>query len=271
MKHLLVFSLTLLSLIPARAERIISDLNFREGDWVLIGVPVHNYQLLPIQSELGTFIMKERQLLQEIQGAWDLDMTFDDNCDYHYELKFYRNGNLQRTLQLNLYCGYITLDGISYRFRPSEFERIRTAARPVDWSRISFGNLDILQKAIKTLDESREIYWYNDIKPYYYSGFFVLNIRDIPWDADPDSILQVISRMIENRMGSQDFYLQEYYTEMIGDFKQSKYFVYCEEVHASAFGPDQYIRWRSHFSQQDTINILAIGLNRRKYQELMQP
>ena len=34
-------------------------MDFSSGDWALVGVPVHNYRMMPIQEELGTFVTKD--------------------------------------------------------------------------------------------------------------------------------------------------------------------------------------------------------------------
>ncbi|MEL7340715.1 MAG: hypothetical protein AAGM67_09535, partial [Bacteroidota bacterium] len=68
----------------AAAKNILADLTLNKGDWALVGVPLHNYQLIPIQQELGTFITKNKRLLAQLQTDWDFERTFEDDCDYHY-------------------------------------------------------------------------------------------------------------------------------------------------------------------------------------------
>ena len=127
--------------------------------------PIHNFQMLPVQSQLGTFVSEDKKLMQSIQTKWDLKMTFRDKCDYHYEMKFYLDGALKRTLKVNLVCGTLYDDGISYQFSPQLFEEVRKSAKPVDWSRITFGNLDLLRKAINVLDNTPGVFWYKDVQP----------------------------------------------------------------------------------------------------------
>lgn len=272
MKYYLFLLLSCGSLQFLYAEKILGDLNFAGGDWTLVGIPTHNNKMLPVQKELGTFLTKDLTCLKDLQKVLDLELTFDDNCDYHYELKFYRDTKLVRTLRLNLYCGYVDLDGLSYDFDPKTFELIRKYAQPVDWSRISFGNLDLLKKAIRTLDASSEVVWYKDIKPYYFSGYFLVEIKEIPWNANYDSLQRTVGEMIKRRTGSDQFYISEYFTSIDEATykKTTRFSVYCEESLAKLYGPGFYLPWRNHFYQSDSIHIIAIGIDRNRYVQLMQ-
>jgi len=269
-QHFLVFMTCLIALLPSlRADRILSNLDFSSGDWSVIGVPIHNVQMLPVQSELGTFVLKDKGLMNRMKQQWDLNMTFQDKCDYHYELKFYRNGDLKRTLKVNLVCATLYDDGLSYSFSPQLFEEIRKIAKPVDWSRISFGNLDVLRKAIRVLDNTPGIYWYKDIQPYRYSGYFMIRVLGIPWEEDIETVHTNVHDMVQERIQSQDFYLQEFLTTVVNDKRAVKYYVYCEKHLADRYGSGQYIPWRTHFTGKDSIQIVAIGVDIRKYMQLM--
>ncbi|GAB4425539.1 MAG: hypothetical protein OHK0039_43220 [Bacteroidia bacterium] len=251
-----------------RAERVIGDLDFRSGEWTMIGVPMHNYKKLPIQEEMGTFITKDQSLMQEIQRNWDLHFTLDDNCDYHYALKFYKQGELERTIYLNLYCGYLTVEGLSYAFDPGEFERFRTRAQAVKWSRISFADMALLKKAIEVLDRSPEVYWYEDVKPYTYPGFCMLNVPNLPWNTDLDSLHQVVSQRVTQHTGSRDFYLQTYITLIQDDRLFARYMLNCDESLAQRL-PGVYMPWRSHFLSRDSVHVVAIGIDEKGYRALM--
>lgn len=252
------------------ADKVISDLNFLKGDWAIVGVPVHNYQMLPIQNELKTFLSKDRALMLEIQAKWDLPVTFEDKCDYHYALKFYKDGLLMKTLKLNLYCGYLASDGLAYEFNPAEFERFRTRSAPVGWSRISFADLGRLKDAVSKLDRADEVYWYEDVEPYRYSGFFMVSANRLPWNADLDSLEQAVHKMIRKRGGSNQFYLKKYYHLIQGDHLFARYLVNCEESLANKIDQgNQYLGWRSHLHNTDSVRIVAIGINQRRYWELM--
>jgi hypothetical protein len=259
-----------LTLAPVHAYLIFDNLDFSTGEWSLIGVPQHNYRQLPVQKELGTFILTDVDLMRTLQREWDFDMTFEDKCDYHYALKLYRDGKLLRTIDLNLYCGYITYEGLSYRFEPREFDRIRRRAKQISWSRITFGDLNILKDAIRTLNQSNEVYWYEDVQQYTYSGFFMLSINGLPWNTDRDSLLTVVSKKLVERTGSQDFYLQEYFYVIRDQKLFMRYMVNCDSYLASRLDPRFiHVSWRSHLYNRDSISILALGIDERRYRRLM--
>ncbi len=266
--YITVFTISM-GINPLLADKVLSDMNFNQGQWVMIGIPIHNAQMLPVQEELGTFTIDERQVLLNTHQQWDLPLTFENKCDYHYELKFYKDGKLKRTFKINLFCGKLFDEGISYQFDPKLFEDIRRVAKPVDWSRITFNNLDILRKAISLLDQSPEVYWYKDVQPYYYSGYFLLRVVGIPWDANMDTVNNRIRNMISSKVNSNDFYLKEYLTSMSGEKKIVKYAVYCNENISDRYGPGKYIKWRSHFYGKDSLQVVAIGIDLKRYQELM--
>jgi hypothetical protein len=259
-----------------QAKMILREINFDEGNWVLVGVPLHNYKLLPIQKELGTFIIRNDTLLKEIRENWDFPLTFEDKCDYHYELKFYRDEELQLTLRLNLYCGYITYDDMSYEFNTTEFERIRLGATPIDWSRISFVDMDLLKSAVATLDTVGDIFWYEDVKPYYFSGYTLIGLNELPWYADLDSLQHEVENSIRNQAEEDSFYLKPYFHIIRGDNLYVRYFVHCErdfaesEYAESDLLGNQFLRWRSHLADKDSVSIVAIGLDKLRYRELME-
>jgi hypothetical protein len=268
-KLLLTLFAWLLICAPLQADQILSDLDFTRGNWTLVGVPVHNYRMLPVQTELGTFVCKDRDLLQDLQKDWDFGLTFDDKCDYHYSLKFYRDGELVRTLSLNLYCNYITSNGLSYQFAPEEFDRIRASARQVAWSRINFSDLDVLKKAINTLDRAGDVYWYEDVQQYQYPGFFMLSVNDLPWSADRDSLKDVVDRQLFLQLGTDDFYLQEYFHIVRDDRLFVRYIVNSEPALAERIDHVN-VTWRSHLHDRDSVSILAIGIDEQRYRRLMR-
>jgi hypothetical protein len=258
-------------LTPVHAFQILENLDFSRGEWTVIGVPLHNYKQLPIQQDLGTFVLRDANLMQVLQNEWDFDMTFDDKCDYHYALKFYRDGQLMRTLDLNLFCGYLTYEGLSYRFDPQAFSVIQRQAQRVDWSRITFGDLDVLKRAVETLDRSEEVYWYEDVYQYTYPGFFMLSINGLPWYTDRDSLQHVVSDKLVERVGSSDFYLQEYFHVIRNDQVFIRYIINCEPELADRLDPRYiHVGWRSHLHNRDSISILAIGINEDRYRRLMR-
>ncbi|MEM6345740.1 MAG: hypothetical protein AAF927_17740 [Bacteroidota bacterium] len=268
--RLIIYLAFLLSLSPISAKTILADLALYSGDWALVGVPLHNYQLIPIQQELGTFITTNKSLLTKLQSNWDFEPTLEDDCDYHYSLKFYQDKQLVKTVLLNLHCGYVTVEGRSYRFFPEDFEELKNKANAISWSRISFGDLDVLKKAINTLNNSPEVYWYEDVKQYEYDGFFMLNLNNLPWNTDLDSLQERLQYAIERKTGSTDFYLQEYFHIVQGEKMSARYLVNCDEDTGDRLAAYAMVPWRSHLHNRDSVRILAIGLDRRKYKKLMR-
>lgn len=253
------------------AKKVLADLDFSEGEWAIIGVPLHNYKLLPIQEDLGTFIMKDKGFMQQIQQDWDLNLSYDEKCDHHYALKVYRNHQLVRTFKLNLHCRYLSYDGFAYRFDPQEFSKFRTYAQKVPWSRISFDDASVLRKAIGTLDQSEQVYWYNEIYQYQYPGFFMLSITDLPWNTNRDSLYHVVGANIVEKAGSRQFYLEEYFHITEGEQMDIRYIVNCEESLAQKLGKYQYLPWRSHLKNEEgVIYIVAIGINEEGFRKLMR-
>lgn len=265
--------LSVLTFSNTHAEAVLGDFDFSDGNWALIGVPVHNYQNLPVQNELGTFVTEDPALLNTLQRRWDFEMTFDDKCDYHYSLKLYRDGELKETLMLNLHCGYITLDGFSYSFPAREFDLIKDQARSIPWSRIRFEDPETLKKAITTLDQTEDVFWYEDVQQYMFPGSFMISVNNLHWNTDRDSLHAVVSQYLFDLSSSDDFYLQEYYYLITDGNMVVKYIVNCSESLASQLAEESsaYFRWKSHFQDKDgTISILAIGVDQDRYQDLME-
>ena len=268
---LIIFSLLFgISIAGLQSKTILQDLNFSQGDWVIIGIPVHNYRALPVQTDLGTFISKDKNLMKRVQQSWDLDPTFEDKCDYHYAIKFYLDDQLIRTIKLNLYCGYLTWDGLSYEFDPNKFDEFKSNATPIDWSRISFADLNLLKQAIQTLDGKPDVYWYDDVNPYRYSGYFMLAVNGLPWNTNIDSLDQAIHYRISGQIQNEDFYLKKYFHVVRGDKLFVRYMVSCDPFLAQRVAPeDRYLPWRSHLEQTDSVRIVAIGLNQERYKKIM--
>lgn len=266
---LISFSLLLYAL-SSHGKAVLQDLKLDQGDWVIIGIPVHNYRAVPVQKDLGTFITKDKNLMKTIQQGWDLDLTFEDKCDYHYALKFYCDDQLIRTVKLNLYCGYLTSDGMSYEFAPQRFDEFKQHAKPIDWSRISFADLSLLKRAVETLENKPDVYWYEDVQPYKYSGFFMLAVNGLPWNADVDSLDRVMKQNLAGEIKDDDFYLKKYFHVIRGDKLYVRYMVNCDPFLAQRVAPEnRYLPWRSHLEQTDSVRIVAIGLNQERYRKIM--
>ncbi|MEO0473225.1 MAG: hypothetical protein AAF206_26660, partial [Bacteroidota bacterium] len=227
-KHLIFCLACLCSFTSLKAERVLQGFDFETGDWVMIGVPLHNYQKLPMQEDLRTFITRDRQFLTEIKNAWDLERTFADKCDYHYALKLYKSGILIKTINVNLYCGYLTIGGTSYAFDPTEFDRFTNHGNPISWSRISFGDITKLKSAINKLEAAPNVYWYEDVEQYKYEGYFMLQFNGLPWNTDRDSLMQVVGSKIQQVSGTSAFHLQKYFYIVRGAKVSVSYLVNCD-------------------------------------------
>ncbi len=208
--------------------------------------------------------------MKELQTDWDLNLSFDDICDLHYALKIYHNQRLVRTLKLNLHCQYLSFDGFAYSFDPSEFTKFRAYAKPVPWSRIGFQDAQLLRKAIGTLEQRDWVYWYDDVYPYQYPGYFMLAIDELPWDTDRDSLFQVVGMKIMEKTGSRQFYLSEDFHMTRGYKMDIRYLVNCDERLAKKLKKYQHLPWRSHLDNEEgKVYIVAIGINEENFRQLM--
>lgn len=271
MKNLCLFLLILLHFTAAKADKVLGDVDFSSGEWVMIGVPIHNYQYLPIQQELGTFICKDLSFMKELQRAWDLEYTDADKCDYHYSIKLYKDKEVFRTYTLNLHCGYLTYDGLSYTFDPQLFSRFKAYAKPVDWSRINFENEEMLKKAVSTLTKTPDVYWYDDVSQYKYKGYLNMFYNNIPWDANQDSMLEVVAAEVRAKAGNEDFYVQQKGYTLNGDYIYISYQINCDESNAKKIAkhPNISTKWKAHMEKGSIIRVVAIGVNESRYKKLM--
>ncbi|MEL6134167.1 MAG: hypothetical protein AAFR59_12460, partial [Bacteroidota bacterium] len=240
-RYLFTLAILLSLSFTTQAKQIFEGFNFSQGDWAIIGVPLHNYHKLPIQEELGTFIIEDERFMSKLQQNWDFAMTFDDKCDHHYALKVYRNGDLVQSMSLNLFCGYLSIDGLSYQFDPAEFDQFKQNASQIPWSRISFSDPQLLKSAIQKLDDTPNVYWYQDVSQYEYTGYFMLNIDNLPWDTDLDSLQQVVSQKIAQRANTQAFHLEEHFHIVQGEKLEIRYLVNCDPTLASQLVRYQYL------------------------------
>ena len=269
--QILLLCLFFFGIHSLHADRILSEMDFNNGNWVMVGVPLHNYQLLPVQQEMGTFICKDVAFMQGIQKTWDFEYTAEDKCDYHYTLKFYRDKELVQTITLNLHCGYVTSDGLSYSFDPALFNKFKAVSKPVDWSRISFQDEEVLKKAISKLNKANDIYWYEDVRPYQFTGYVMMGLNNIPWDANQDSLRQTVEATLKKEVGNNDFYVFQKGYEMRGDLIYVSYEINCSEQIAKKIAKNTAVvtSWKPHLPKGETIRVVAIGLNEERYNRLM--
>lgn len=265
-------SFILLSL-NANARQLLSHLDFSQGKWEMIGVSLHNYALLPIQDDLGAFILSDTTILRKIKEEWNFDEKFQDYCEYHYALKFYKDGQLVETLRANLLCNYISLGGLSYEFSDTAFLKYRPTYKKVRWSRIRFKNLDVLQSSVYKLDGLANVYWYGDVKQYTFDGNFIVYMNDLPWNANRDSLVHAVSQRLSRTYVREDFYVQVYCWYMSEDLEKMsiRFNVYCNEDFYTHYKEDDVLaRWRSHFSEQNFVQIVVIGMNQEDYYKAMR-
>lgn len=267
-----VFFLCLFCLsIQVYARKVLSELDFSSGNWVMVGVSLRNAKLHPVQDTLGTFICKDKTVLNKIQSEWDFGPMFEDICDYHYAIKFYRDGELKLTLRVNLNCQYITLGGASFDFTAKDLLKYRPFFKPINWSRITFKNMDVLKEAVQKISQLPGVYGYLDLKPYQYSGYFTVGYDQVHWNADKDSLTRELMREIKNLSGRTDFYAAPTFVFVQGDNMKIRYEVYCEKEFLDVYRGPVTAGWRSHMEYVDQIQIIVIGMGREAYQKIMAP
>jgi len=251
-----------------QAKQLLEDLDFESGNWDMVGVSLVNHKPVEIQDQIGTFIVRESHILRQMQAKWDFEPTFEDYCDYHYALKFYKDGNLEKTLRVNLVCNYITDGAFSYRFSPDLFVEYKRYYVPIRWSRIRFKDLDLLHNAVAKIDLMPGIYWYGDVQQYNFDGEFSISVRDLPWNASRDSVIQVQTERISSETGREDFYITEKYWLLSPDFEKMelRLNIYCnQDLYKAYSGNDVMTWWRSHFSEQSFVQIMVIGLSKEEF------
>lgn len=267
-KFVLVFICSLFSL-SLNAERLLDDLDMEQGRWEMIGVSLHNYHHLDIQDQLGTFIVRDQYILKQIREKWDFEEVFEDYCDYHYALKFYKDGELVKTMRVNLLCDYISIGGMSYRFSKKDFTEYKRYFKPIRWSRIRFRDLDLLKVAVNNLDDIPNVYWYGDVKMYNFKGMFTTQMDSLPWNTDKDSVIEAVSNQIANQLGREDFYIALHYWTISDDLEwmNLRLQIFCEEDFFAEYTRKKpyILRWRDHFSEQSFVQIVVIGMNRDEY------
>lgn len=271
-KIFLVFSFFIIAL-SAWSKPLLADLDFTTGRWEMVGVSLHNYHPLPIQSELGTFICTDPYIMKQIQQKWDCEEVYEDYCDYHYALKFYRNGELMRTLRVNLLCNYVTLGGLSYYFDTERLVEYRRYFRSVKWSRIRFREMDLLTESVQRLDKMPGVYWYGDVQQYNFEGYFTAQLDSLPWNADRDSVLNEVTLQLADEMGREDFYLGVRYWTFDEEVNWMTLVVdvFCPKTFYGAYErPNVTTPWIAHLSEQAFIQIVVIGLNKEDYYRVMK-
>jgi hypothetical protein len=267
-RQLFLFCALLACHCGLQAKYLLDDIDFKSGRWEMVGVSLSNHQKVDFQEDLGTFILKDQYILKQIQSKWTFEETFEDYCDYHYALKFYKDGELQKTLRVNLVCNYITDGAFSYVFTRQDFLEFKRYFNPIRWSRIRFRDLDLLQMAVVEIEKLPGVYWYGDVQQYNFDGEFSITVRDLPWNANRDSVMHVETERLQKATGRDDFYITEKYWLLSPDFEKMEFRlnVFCDESFYKAYnGNDVVTWWRNHFTEQSFVQIMVIGLSKEEY------
>jgi len=271
MRKLFAFFCLLSFLNSASARKVISELDFSSGNWVMVGVSLRNAKLHPVQDTLGTFICKDKNILRKIQNEWDFSPMFEDVCDYHYAIKFYKDGNLKLTLRLNLVCEYIVLGGAAFEFSPRDLLKYQSYYRPINWSRITFRNMDVMKEAVNRVLDLPNVYPYMDIQPYRYNGYYTVAYERLHWNANKDSLTTELVKTIRHMSGRTDFYPVPTFIMVQGNFMNIRYEVYCDQEFMNSYKGAIGTSWRSHLEYLDNVQLILIGLSKENYQKIMAP
>lgn len=172
----------------------------------MVGVSLTNYQPVAIQEKLGTFIMSDPTILRQNSAKMELRRDLRGLLRIPLcALKFYRNGDLQKTLRVNLRCNYTTDEAFSYRFTEKDLTEFQRGFKPIRWSRIRYSDLDLLQTAVTQLDRMPGVYWYGDVKQFNFDGEFSVAVNDLPWNVNRDSLVESLTDLMRSRTGRDDF------------------------------------------------------------------
>jgi hypothetical protein len=261
----------MIACINLQARKVLADLDLSNGNWVMIGVSLRNATLHPVQDTLGTFICKDKSILNKIREEWDFSPMFEDVCDYHYAIKFYKDGELKLTLRANLNCEYITLGGAAFDFTPKDLLKYRPFFKSINWSRITFRNQDVLKEAVRKISELPNVYAYQDIRPYLYSGYFTVGLDELHWNIDKDSLTREVMKEVRSLSGRRDFYAAPTFVFVQGDQMKMRYEIYCDPDFLKDYTGPVSAGWRSHLEYTEQIQIIMIGLSREAYQKIMAP
>jgi hypothetical protein len=262
----------------AKAYQLLAGLSFNDGAaWEVIAVSLHNYAITPQQTAYKTFIVRDVPLFSQLQASWDFPLMFRDVCEYHYIIKVYRNKALVKSFKLNLLCNYITDGAFSYQFDPNQFELLAKKRLPVPWSRIWFKDIENLRKGLGKLAQDQRVYFYHDTRPYESDGYFLYGIKDIPIRADRDSLQRAVAEDVARAAGisAEVVYVVPHLFTLESDKTLFfRYKVYCASADAERFQklyPQGVVTgWRSHHAFEPEIPIVVVGVNEKRYWEIVR-
>lgn len=252
------------------AKHLLADLNFDSGTWEMVCISVYNHNPSKLQQRLGTFALQSKRILREMQQNWNFRPMYEDHCDYHFVLKFYRDKELMKTLRVNVVCNYISEGVFSYDFNPELLLANETHHQKQPWSLVRFKSLEQLRAAVPRLQAAPMVYIYQDVKPYEHDGYFILGTPDLHWNVDRDSVLKAVQARVRQKFGDDRFYVVPYIFFMNEKYEISlRFIVYCSKEQARKFG-DKDVRasWRSHFDYRDPddlIEIVVVGVDDKSY------
>jgi len=261
--------------VQVKAEYLLSDLNFDVGSWEVVGVSLHNYAAVPLQQEIGTFVLRNVDAMKQMQQEWNLSPTYEDHCDYHYVLKFYRDKQLVKSLKINLQCNYITAGAMSYGFDPQLLVKHQDFLRQTPWSFVRYTDLTKLRNAMTKLKSTPNIYIFQDVRPYEYDGVFTLRTDGHAWNVNRDSLRTEMEKQVKQLSGNDNFYLVPYLLFMDNNWKLSfRFDVYCNEDlytnYATQAKKNVSVKWQRHFAiPNDFVIVTIVGLNQDMYNKLI--
>ncbi|MCS7085166.1 MAG: hypothetical protein RMM53_05110 [Bacteroidia bacterium] len=275
--------LTLGPVAGAEAKQILADLDFENGHWIMVGVRLYNYRPVEMQKRLGTFVLADSTVLQTLKRKWIFSPFWDDDCDYHYALKFYQGKTLRKTLKINLHCRYITDGGLSYHFDPALLEEYEKLYRRVPWTTLTFHSLDSLRRAIAVLARKEEVLFYDPPEKYLLDGYYVRALDGLAWNVNRDSLTREVRNALigrtgipENPEGTMPFVVEPLIFFVEDDFSLSmRWKVYCNKKHASVQGPG-YVSasWREHLHPMEHgetgLQLTVIGVDERLARTLIK-
>lgn len=261
---------------PAQAlhKPLLADLNLGRGTWEMVAVSLHNHNIVDLQNQLGTFVLDNPEVLTDMQRDWAFRPMYEDYCDYHYILKFYQDKRLVKSLKVNLHCNYITDGVLSYHFAPEALTKHKAHFRRVSWAMRKYTDLAKLREAVDKLEQLPDVYFYQDVRPYRYDGYFTMKSDNLPWNVDRDSLIRATEGQLRAATGSNDFFVHPYIYYMVGEREISFRF----QVFTSRQTGERYARhgqhlvteWRPHLKTPgDFVLLTMVGISQRRYNQVV--
>lgn len=249
------------------AHQVLGGIDFSTGEWSLIGLSIPNYRPLAIQSQYPSFILKDPTLLKQLQTQWVGKLFYEDYCDYHYVLKLYRGQELYKTFKVNLVCGYISEDIFSYTFDPEWLIRYLPYTTRIVYSRVWFRRWESIKRAIQSLAQAKDVYFYEDPKPYLYEGKFVLAVDNQHWQVNRDSLYKVVQKQVLDAFPEGKAYVVPYFFFLDDKFRINfRFLVYCDKVDFQAARLQGVtVPWQPHLLPGEEKMLIIMGVNKERF------